>query len=152
MTGVTVRAATAADAPFILGLVPSFVDFGLPAGRQAEEIGAAFARDLQDALDGGNAIFVAEDGAGTPLGFLHLEEFPDLTGKPRAHVSDLAVAPGAQGTGVGRRLMAFAERWAGEQGYDRIGLAVFTTNQRAIRFYERLGYEGQLLAMTKPLA
>jgi len=148
---VRVRAATAADAPFVMGLVPAFVDFGLPAGRDPDEIASAFARDLQQALDGRAAVFVAEDDGGTPLGFIHLQTLPDLTGRPRAHVGDVAVAPAAQGRGVGRKLMAFAESWAREHGHDRIGLAAFTTNERAIRFYEQLGYAPQLVAMTKAL-
>lgn len=44
---IRVRAATAADLDFILALVPAFVDFGLPAGRDPAAHAARFADCLR---------------------------------------------------------------------------------------------------------
>lgn len=55
-------------------------------------------------------------------------------------IENVAVAPTAQGQGVGRRLMAWAEDIARAAGHARIRLY---TNQRFtpnIRLYQRLGY------------
>ncbi len=143
------RPAGAADAAFLASLVPAFVDFGLPSLRDPEAVAAAFARDLADALRDGAELHVAEDDTGQRLGFVHLREVADLEGCRRAHVSDLAVAPGAQGVGVGRELMAFAEAWAAERGHGHVGLSAFVTNRRAVRFYERLGFEADTVTMRK---
>jgi ribosomal protein S18 acetylase RimI-like enzyme len=58
-----------------------------------------------------------------------------------AYVVDLAVAEGLQGQGIGRLLMDRAREWATEQGASEIELQVWELNTRAIRFYDKLGYE-----------
>ena len=54
----------------------------------------------------------------------------------------LAVAPAAQGHGVGSALMAalceYADRWAGVL---RLELNVFVDNERALRLYRKFGFE-----------
>jgi GNAT superfamily N-acetyltransferase len=59
--------------------------------------------------------------------------------EPRVYaiVQDLAVAAGAQGGGIGRRLI---ERVHDESGCDMVELAVLSANDSATRFYERLGF------------
>jgi ribosomal protein S18 acetylase RimI-like enzyme len=146
-----IRPATLDDAAFVLGLVPRFAEFELPGDRRSEELVDEFGRSLREALAAGADVFVAEDADGTPVGFIHLQTATDLTGRPRAHVGDLAVTQDAQGRGAGRALMRFAEQWAAERGHDRIGLVALTTNERALRFYERLGYERDTVTLVKPL-
>lgn len=58
----------------------------------------------------------------------------------RGWVHYLAVAPSLQGTGLGRELMAEAERLLIELGCPKINLMVRTGNDRVIGFYEALGY------------
>jgi ribosomal protein S18 acetylase RimI-like enzyme len=55
----------------------------------------------------------------------------------------LAVAPSAQGTGLGRALVAAAEEWLLEAGADKVRLMVRTTNTEVLGFYARLGYVDQ---------
>jgi ribosomal protein S18 acetylase RimI-like enzyme len=50
------------------------------------------------------------------------------------------VAPEARGRGVGGALVDAVARWAGEVGYELIGLGVTTTNVSAIALYERKGF------------
>ncbi len=50
----------------------------------------------------------------------------------------VAVAPHAQGQGIGRVLVAFAERFAREHGFREMTLHARET---AVPFYEKLGYE-----------
>ncbi|GAA1790750.1 GNAT family acetyltransferase [Agromyces lapidis] len=58
----------------------------------------------------------------------------------RGWVNYLAVADPARGTGLGRRLMAEAERLLVERGCPKLNLQVRTSNTEVIAFYERLGY------------
>jgi ribosomal protein S18 acetylase RimI-like enzyme len=58
-----------------------------------------------------------------------------------AYVVDLVVAEGLQGRRIGRLLMDRAREWATEQGASEIELQVWELNTRAIRFYDKLGYE-----------
>ena len=55
------------------------------------------------------------------------------------HVSNIAVVPGRRRTGIGRRLMAEAEKFARKLGTDLISLEVRESNAGAHAFYRRLG-------------
>jgi ribosomal protein S18 acetylase RimI-like enzyme len=61
------------------------------------------------------------------------------------------VAPGFDRRGIGRALLAYAERWAREHHCRHVTLAVFPGNERARALYERAGYGTDLLRMAKPL-
>jgi ribosomal protein S18 acetylase RimI-like enzyme len=63
----------------------------------------------------------------------------------------LAVAPEAEGRGVGRALMARAEEWARDNRLPHLTLNVFATNGRARALYERLGYRPDTVKYLKPL-
>ncbi len=52
----------------------------------------------------------------------------------------IGIAAGYYGTGVGEKLMLGMENWAVASGITRIELTVMTHNQRAKKFYDRLGY------------
>lgn len=57
-----------------------------------------------------------------------------------ARVYSLAVSAAARGLGIGRRMMAKAEREARMRGCDRLRLEVRMDNIPAIRLYESLGF------------
>ncbi len=59
----------------------------------------------------------------------------------RGWVYYVAVADGARGTGLGRRIMAAAEEWLRRAGAPKAQLMVRTDNADAVGFYRHLGYE-----------
>ena len=153
-SGVDIREARAADEAFILGLVSRFVAFELPPWREASECADGVRRDLTRHLRDrpqGSYFFVAE-AEGLPVGFLHLQTTVDFfTGSRNCHISDLAVAPGMDGHGIGGRLLSFTDAWAREHDCRFVTLGVFPGNERARALYERHGYGVELLRMTKPV-
>ena len=58
----------------------------------------------------------------------------------RGWLNYLAVDPAARGRGLGRALMAEAERLLRERGCPKINLQVRRENREAIAFYERIGF------------
>lgn len=52
----------------------------------------------------------------------------------------LVVNPEVQGKGLGKKLLQFAEEYAGTHGYASIRLDAYNGNPSALAFYERLGY------------
>ena len=68
--------------------------------------------------------------------------------KKTKHVKNLGmgVAKGYRGTGVGSALMDYAIRWARGKGVEKIELSVFSTNETAIRLYEKFGFEREGVA------
>ena len=151
---IAIRPATPDDTGFILSLAPRFVGFALPKGRRTREtlagIRADIERALRDALPSDH-FFVAEDG-GKRVGFLHLQVQGDFFSGARAcHISDLAVATGQDGRGIGRALLAHAETWASANHCKLLTLGVFPGNTRARGLYERAGFTTELLRMAKPV-
>jgi ribosomal protein S18 acetylase RimI-like enzyme len=57
------------------------------------------------------------------------------------HVHLLIIFPRYQGRQLGAAVMARLHREAEREGKCRVTLSSFTNNQRAIRFYQRLGYK-----------
>ncbi len=152
-----IRLANTDDDDFILGLVPRFTDFPLPPWRRRNEclkgIGEDIARHLADQPPG-SFMFIAEDAeSAKPVGFLHLKKVQDFFNqRTNCHISDLAVAQGQEGRGIGRALLEHAEQWAREHRCHMISLAVFPGNERARRLYEESGFGLDLLRLAKPLA
>jgi ribosomal protein S18 acetylase RimI-like enzyme len=62
------------------------------------------------------------------------------TAAPAFGVLAIATDPDARGAGAGRALMIEAEERAIRLGYERMVLTVHPSNQRAVRFYEQLGW------------
>lgn len=151
---ITIRPATPEDTGFILSLAPRFVGFALPKGRRKRETLAGIRADIERALRDAppsDHFFVAEDG-GKRVGFLHLQVQRDFFSGARAcHISDLAVAIGQDGRGIGRALLAHAETWANANRCKLLTLGVFPGNTRARELYERAGFTTELLRMAKPV-
>jgi len=152
---VHIRLAQADDDEFILGLVGRFVDFELPPWRRKPECVDGIRRDLARHLaeqPPGSHLFIAEDDDGTRVGFLHLQTVIDFfSGAPNCHVSDIAVARGHDGQGIGSSLIEYAERWARQHQCRHLTLSVFPGNERARAFYEHAGFGVELLRMVKPV-
>ncbi|GMG82869.1 hypothetical protein LNKW23_20820 [Paralimibaculum aggregatum] len=56
------------------------------------------------------------------------------------HVENLAVSPAAQGSGLGRTLLAYAEAEGRRRGHPRVTLYTNAAMSRALALYPRLGY------------
>ena len=85
------------------------------------------------------ALIVADD-AGMIVGRLSLVRDPHPSS---AHVADLGlmVAASHRRRGIGRALLAAAERWARGAAVSKLELHVFPHNEAAIALYEGFGYE-----------
>lgn len=94
-------------------------------------------RNLESGLQRGAVLFVADSDDG-PAGFLWLE--PVGAFARSGYIRLIGVRPDRQGQGLGRELMAHAERVLLEQA-DDVFLLVSDFNTSAQRFYQRLGYQ-----------
>lgn len=152
---IAIRPATEADRAFILSLADRLADFDRPVWRRAEEIADGDRRALAGELDSpseDNGLFVALLDQ-QPAGCLLLWTLEDyFTGKRHAHVSVIAVTRAAEGRGVGRALMEYAERWARARGHTRVTLSVFESNRRAQKLYEGAGFEVEMRRYSKQLS
>lgn len=152
---IQIRPVRPEDADWITALAPRLHEFGPPPWREVAAMNASVAAGLAREIatpSPGSAILAAVDPAGTPLGFVSLRTDPDyFTEAPCGHVVDLVVARAGEGRGVGRALLAAAERWAEKAGYPWLTLHVFEANDRARRIYEQTGYVAEWTRMLKPV-
>lgn len=122
--------ATAADVPAIERLVTAaytkyIARIGKPPGPMLDDYHARVAA---------GAVWVvrAEDGL---AGLVVLEPHGD-----HLLLDNIAVLPGRQGRGIGRRLMAFAEDEARRRGVPEVRLYTHALMHENLRLYPRLGY------------
>jgi ribosomal protein S18 acetylase RimI-like enzyme len=85
-------------------------------------------------------VMVAED-AGLPLGVcLWTMTYSSWRGCPGIYISDLYVLPHARGRKIGERLLRGTVLEAEKMGAGFIKMEVEVSNEKAARFYERLGF------------
>ena len=98
---------------------------GKPPGPMLDD----YAKRIED----GEAWVMEANGA--ILGLVVLEN-----GEDGLLLDNIAVAPSAQGQGVGRALIAFTEREARRRGYQRVRLYTHVSMIENIALYGRLGF------------
>jgi ribosomal protein S18 acetylase RimI-like enzyme len=139
-----------------MALMPRLAAFDVPESRNPVDLWRSDAAMFQRWLDGQAAecfVHVAVDGAQKILGFTLVSLRPELLShEPSAHLEAIAVGEGAEGKGVGQALLAAAESEAKTHGALTITLHVFARNTRARDFYEKSGYDGELIRYIKELA
>ena len=150
---IRIRLARPDDADWIIPLAPRMHEFGPPPWRDVsvmdDAVAAQWARELA-APTPESTVLVAEDALGIPVGFVWLKSERDyFIDMLAGHVVDIAVTRTGEGRGIGRALLAAAERWAEEAGYPWLSLHVFEGNDRARHVYEKAGYVPEWTRMLK---
>lgn len=151
-----VRSATSVDGDAMLALMPRLADFDVPGHRDPEDLwrdDAALLRKWVAGEADDCFVHIAEGTDGATLGMTLVRLRPDvLSQQPSSHLEVIAVAKEAEGTGVAQDLLAAAEQQAAKQGALTMTLHVISTNSRARRFYERVGYYGEMIRYIRALA
>ncbi|RYJ22644.1 hypothetical protein CU044_5812 [Streptomyces sp. L-9-10] len=141
-TGALVyRDATAADTDALVALIESAYrgDSSRTGWTTEADILEGQRTDAQGVLDviespGSRLLVVERDGA--LVACCQLEHREDA-----AYFGMFAVVPGSQGSGLGRQVLAAAERIAGETWDVReMHMTVITVREELIAWYERRGY------------
>ena len=127
----TIRCARTYDAAAIAALCG---ELGYPASRQ--QVVARLA-----AIEGAaSKVFVAENGNGEVVAWLHVGACAQLTSDDEAEIFGLVVAANMRGGGIGRTLVEHAIAWAKELGCTRLRVRSRAERTRAHRFHEREGF------------
>jgi ribosomal protein S18 acetylase RimI-like enzyme len=149
-----IRDAVPADGEAMLALMPRLADFDVPASRNPEHLYEDDAKILQRWIDGEEdcLVHIAVDESQGVLGFAMVRLRPELLShEPSAHLEAIAVNESAEGIGVARALLDVAEHSARKNGAKTMTLHVFASNRRARNFYDRAGYDGELMRYIKDI-
>ncbi len=136
-TAHSLRAATPADLPAIVGLIRELADF-----EKLTHLVVVTPESLQPHLFGPRpaAECVVGEVAGKVVAFaLFFSNFSTFLGKPGLYLEDLYVQPAHRGGGLGKSLLQHLAALAVERGCGRFEWSVLDWNENAIRFYERMG-------------
>jgi ribosomal protein S18 acetylase RimI-like enzyme len=142
---ITVRAATAEDAAAIARVHVETWHVAYRGLLPEDEIRSVSVEQRQGfwkgelAKSGPGKVDVAEDGAGI-IGFCSYGPTRDKDASGAAEIYAVYVHPDNWRRGAGRLLCERARRAAGERGHDALTLWVVKGNERACRFYERIGF------------
>jgi RimJ/RimL family protein N-acetyltransferase len=139
---ILIRLATAGDLPVLIRNMRSVVNEQVytwteRVGKEKRERLLATIRDQRSL-----SIVARVPGVKEIVGHLSLS-LPGDVQKVR-HVRDLSilVVDGYREQGVGTALMRYAVDWARKkEGVEKIHLGVFSTNSRALRVYQAIGFE-----------
>ena len=133
----TLRPATPADLPAIVGLITELADF-----EKLSHLVVVTPKSLQPHLFGPRPVAEAVVGEvdGSVVAFaLFFTNFSTFLGQPGLYLEDLYVQPAHRGTGLGKALLSHLGALAVQRGCGRFEWSVLDWNQRAIDFYETMG-------------
>lgn len=109
-------------------------------------------RGLRLLLECGDALVLAAEAEGRVVGMCTVQTLISTAeGGAVGQVEDVVVADGWRGQGVGRRLLAQAERWASGRGLTRLQLLADRNNGPALDFYGRVGWADTQLVCRRRL-
>ena len=136
------------DGDAVIAQLPRLAAFDHPPRLQAEDFwrdDAKIVRRWQDGGEPGCFIILARAGNGALAGAAMVRLMPEkMDQHASAHLETLTVGDGFEGKGIGAGLIAAAEAEAKARGALSITLNVFTRNQRALKLYERLGFDAEI--------
>jgi ribosomal protein S18 acetylase RimI-like enzyme len=156
---MTIRKAVTKDIDAVIDLATEMVVHSLSPFRETtpEEVKDFRRKDLAILKNVHKyqhvSIFIAEDEAHTFIGHVIVVsgDIETSTGERQGWIFDLSVKKEYWSTGVGRRLMEEAELFVKEQGLKYLGMGVTSSNSRAVKFYEKLGFMEERKRMIKKI-
>jgi len=150
--GILMRHAAAADMDRIKPLWHALYEHQAQHGmllHLPEGAYEAWLKSMAPFLGRFASIVVAEQN-GEIIGFVagRIRTLPPYFGSATVGaISEVFVTDTCRGSGVGRRLLAFALEWFHAQNITRVELQVVAGNPDGIRFYRQLGWHEELLQM-----
>ena len=126
----------------------------LPVTRRSAETGLEGRVVVWDErLRGSDRTTLVALGDDRVVGFVHLGQSPDDDADATTgHVFSVHVDPDLTGRGIGGQLVMAATTALASDGYRAATLWVLAENERARRFYQRLGWEGDGSVRTEILS
>lgn len=153
MSHITLRRATRADAPAVIGLIVALAEFEDLPPPDADAQGRLIEHGFGDHPKF-EVVLAEVQGAPGPVGYaLLFETYSTFLVQPVLYLEDLFVLPGHRKQGIGKALLTHCVRLAYERGCGRMEWTCLDWNTNAQAVYERLGArrldEWQLYRLTR---
>jgi ribosomal protein S18 acetylase RimI-like enzyme len=151
------REATELDLPKVVEIAVEAIEYSQSPFRDSslEKMKEYRRKDLEQlqSLFGQSSIgvFVAEKNGNILGHVIVLSGMKAVTGELQGWIIDLSVKKDFWGTGVAEELTLKAEEFIKLKGFQYLGLGVTSANKRAVRFYEKMGYQEERKQMVKKI-
>jgi len=155
----SIRKATGSDYEAVESLFCEIRMFHQKARRDIfnEPVRPVIAKtEYERIVSGDNSVILMAEENGEPAGVLYsvIEELPpesDMRRPKFLKIRDLYVSESHRRKGTGRALLEGAYEWGRTLGVSHAVLFVWTFNENAIGFYERMGYRKDTIIMARNL-
>lgn len=137
MSRLAIREATSNDVPLIFSLIRELAEFE----KLLHEVVADESK-LRDTLFGARpaAEMMIGEWDGEPVAFaLFFSTYSTFLAQPGIYLEDLYVRPAHRGRGIGEAFLKRLAALAVERKCGRVEWSVLDWNERAIKFYKRIG-------------
>jgi ribosomal protein S18 acetylase RimI-like enzyme len=108
-----------------------------------------YSRDLRRAAGDPTQIMFVLEQDGHLCGFIWGSLMATLVDPRVGYIKNVYIAPHLRGGGQAERLMEIMEAWLWDQGAEKIMLDASMVNERAVAFYEKVGYAVERVRMVK---
>lgn len=95
---------------------------------------------IRSLADRDNSTLLVAELDGQLVGYIYADGGRYRRNQHCAHIV-IGVRAAYTGQGIGRRLLEELITWAGNHGLTRLELTVMTHNERAVRLYQKMGFE-----------
>lgn len=134
------RPATPQDIPALIAIMAPVIAASTASFSDVERSADDWAAMLLQRRKDGREVYVAEHG-GAILGYATYDQFRANSGYRHTMEHSIYVSEAAQGTGLGRALMAAVEEHARTAGHHSMFGGIDADNVASIAFHEAVGYE-----------
>jgi GNAT superfamily N-acetyltransferase len=157
----TIRRASTEDRGSVIDLAWAFTQVQTESYGMPERLPAIMEPRRQqacerfDAQDDRRPIWIAHQGDHA-IGYLSAEIYePDAASEnesgPVGFIDELFVVPEHRGQGIATALLRTALEWVRAEAVSRVVLHVYSRNDNALRFYERMGFSVFALSLERQL-
>lgn len=108
-----------------------------------------YTRDIRRAASDPTEMMLVLEQDGELCGFIWGSLMATLVDSRVGYIKNVYVAPHLRGSGQARRLMQAIEDWLWAQGAEKVMLDASVVNERAVSFYEKVGYDVERVRMVK---
>lgn len=149
MTNLSIRRAVLMDMPSLLKHEQEIIDFERAFNKDLLKEGAKY-YDLKSLITGDDsAVFVGElEGEIIATGYALIKEAgQQFIYDKYAYLGFMYVSPEHRGKGINEKIIHATSQWAKSKEIHLLKLNVYKDNTSAIKAYEKLGFETELLEM-----
>ncbi|HEX9695806.1 MAG TPA: GNAT family N-acetyltransferase [Actinomycetota bacterium] len=155
MSEIFVRRANSGDLPAVERLWRELqaIQGDFRVLKVTRDLDAHVRDEFLNAAGRADALWLVAEAGGrvVAMAFLHAEKPSRVSDEEVLEMSRVAVDPVWRGRGVGRALVAEAERIARERGARYLAARVFSRNEEAVRFWDAIGFESFVDTRLRPV-